>query len=576
MGLLAFAVLGATGGWQAHRALSVKDHLEVVKGELLQLRAAATATGDPTAVTGSLRTALSHAAEARRITAGADWALLERLPFVGDGTAVVRSLSDSAAELTEALTDLQQSGTALAATGMRSMSDLRLVLAAVAKAEPVLKSAAARLDAVRARLVATPASTGLSELDEARATALAELDKLHGWLGAAETAAALLPPMLGRDGPRRYFLAFQTNAEARGTGGLVGAFGILEVAGGRINVKRLDSNAGIAEARTPVVDYGPAYRARYGPGATSLLSISNLSPHFPYAAGIWTGLWERQTGRRLDGAIATDPEGLAYLLRLIGPVTLPGGERVTADNVVDLTERAAYERFEDPVERKRFLIGIAGAVSESLTGHLAEPAAALPILAELISERRLQVWSRREAEQRLLAATPLGGELPASAGPFAGLVVNNAAGGKLDYYLERSVDYELGPCYGGLRYARVRIRLGNDVPRRPLSSYVTGRLDSPEEKHAEGANLLWVSLYAGVGARLNAAWLDGRAISVLEGKERSHPVFSKMVELAPRQSRTLELSLVEPSSNKPAQAPAQPLVRPQRTRIMQNPQGCTP
>ncbi|MER5646578.1 DUF4012 domain-containing protein [Streptosporangium sp. NPDC002524] len=382
--------------------------------------------------------------------------------------------------------------------------------------------------------------------------------------------------MLGGDGPRRYFLAFQTNAEARGTGGLVGAFGILRANRGRIAVERLTPNNGLAASPVPVADHGRDFRGRYGPGAARMLSVSNLSPHFPYAAATWTGLWERQARTRLDGAVATDPVGLSHLMRLTGPITLPGGERVTSGNVVDLTERVAYARYPDPVARKRFLIEIARAVGEALPGLLTDPARSLPVLSAMVGDRRLQVWSRHEAEQRFLARTPAGGVLPSGPGPFAGLVVNNSAGGKLDYYLDRSLDYELGPCRDGLRSSTVRVRLTNDVPPGTLPSYVTGRLDSPRGQHTPGSNLLWVSLYGGLGAKVTEARLDGDRVPVVRETERSHPVYSTMLELAPGQSRTLRFDLTELASDEPPLVPVQPLARPQLTHVTQDSRGCAP
>ncbi|MEV8633557.1 DUF4012 domain-containing protein [Streptosporangium sp. NPDC051023] len=568
----AFA-LALAGSWSAYLGLSVRDRLEETRNALLRLRMLADA-GDLGSMAGALAQARRPAAEARRLTSGLDWAMIAQAPLVGKGATTVRGLAETAAELTDVLTGVQEAGAALVAARARSLGDMRQTLAALDAAAPVLEAAATRLAGVDTRLAATPARTGIDLLDQARATALGEVDRLRGWLGDAATAAALLPPMLGHEGSRRYFLAFQTNAEARGTGGLVGAFGVLEAEHGEIGIGGLSANTGLGESTTPVADYGLDYRARYGRDATRMLSVSNLSPHFPYAAGTWAELWERQNKRRLDGAVATDPVGLSYLLELIGPVVLPSGETLTAQNVVDLTEREAYARYPDPRERKRFLVEVAGTVGDALTESSVGPNRLFTVLSRMVSERRIQVWSRREAEQRMLSETPLGGVLPQRPGPFAGLVVNNSAGGKLDYYLDRSVHYELGPCQGGLRPAKVRVKLVNDVPQGELPVYVTNRLDSPKRVHAAGSNLLWVSLYAGAGTKLRAARLDGDRVRLISEVERSHPVYSTLLELGPRQSRTLELDLLEPASAVPPVTPVQPLVRPQHTEVVQDPAGC--
>ncbi|WP_182886181.1 DUF4012 domain-containing protein [Microbispora sp. H10885] len=564
------------GGWAAHLGLSVRDHLEATRAALLRLRPGA--VGPARSVATTLAEARGHAAEARRLTGGPDWALLTHLPVVGDGAATTRGLAASVADITDVLTRVERAAAPLLSAGARAPGDLRRALAALDAMAPVLRDGAARVAAARSRVAGTPASTGLAALDGARDTALREAGRLHGMLSQGAEAAALLPPMLGRDGPRRYFLAFETNAEARGTGGLVGAFGVLKADGGRVSVTRLSANTGMAASAEPVADLGSAFASRYGRGATTTLSVSNLSPHFPYAAATWTGLWRRQTGQELDGAIATDPVGLSYILGAIGPVRLPGGGgTVTAGNVVDLTEREAYARYPDPAERKKYLVRIAGAVSEALTGRLGEPTRLLPAFARMVGESRLTVWSRAGDEQRRLASTPVGGVLPERREPYAGLVVNNSAGTKLDYYLDRSLTYELGPCRpDGLRTSRVRVRLTNDVPRGPLPAYVTGRLDDPRRPHAAGSNVLWVSLYAGIGAKATGVRLDGRPISFYSETERSHPVYSKVLEFAPGQSRTLEFDLLEPYSAAAPVVPVQPLVRPQRTLVTADARGCGP
>ena len=54
---------------------------------------------------------------------------------------------------------------------------------------------------------------------------------------SVDEARALLevaPGLLGVDSPRRYLIAFQNSAEARGTGGLIGGFAAVEINKGQI------------------------------------------------------------------------------------------------------------------------------------------------------------------------------------------------------------------------------------------------------------------------------------------------------------------------------------------------------
>ncbi|WP_188192424.1 DUF4012 domain-containing protein [Nonomuraea sp. SYSU D8015] len=572
------AGLTLAAGWSAYLGMSVRDHLQATQDALVRLGAS-----DPAGAAGSLADAQRHAEEARRLTSGQSWSLIGRISPIGDGATTVRGLAEAAAGLTGVLRDVHRVVAGLISVKGLSLDNVETLPASLESATPVLRDAARRIDLIRSGLASTPAETGVDALDQARATALREIDKLRGWLAIANDAAvkdtaALLPEMLGYHGQRRYFLAFQTNAEARGTGGLVGAFGILKANDGHLSIERLSSNNHLVGGTVPVVDHGPAFLKRYGPSAVSLMANSNLSPHFPYAAKTWLGLWERQTGEQLDGAIATDPVALSYLLKVIGPVTLPSGERVTADNVVDLTEREAYARYPDPLKRKEFLIAIASTVSKAITQSRPDPLALLSALSQMVDERRIQIWSRRDSEQRRLAATPISGVLPRKPGPFAGLVVINSAGTKLDYYLERSLHYELGPCRSdGTRVSKVWIQLNNNVPQGKLPKYVIDRLDLPPDRRAaksNGSNRLWLSFYAGAGAKANALRIDGKPARIIRHTERSHPVYDALLEFAPKQSRTLEFDLLEPYSTNPPVVPVQPLVRPQYTRITQDNKGC--
>ena len=56
-------------------------------------------------------------------------------------------------------------------------------------------------------------------------------------------------------------------------------------------------------------------------------------------------MWAQQSGMNVDGVIAIDPVALSYVLVRSDPVTMPDGEVVTKDNVVELTESTAYSRF---------------------------------------------------------------------------------------------------------------------------------------------------------------------------------------------------------------------------------------
>jgi len=423
-------------------------------------------------------------------------------------------------------------------------------------------------NAIQQHIDAIPAAGWLASVDDARASLQQQSGELSSLLNNASTAATLLPPTLGADGPRNYFLALQTNAEARGTGGLVGAYGIFTADQGRVGLDTLSNNQNLSYKGKPI-DLGPDFTALYRDyNSTTSWVNSNISPNFPYAGQIWKSLWQQQSGQKIDGAIATDPVALSYILAAVGPVNLPTGEVINADNVVRITESDAYLRFPvDQKARKDFLQSIAEAVvTKTLGGKGGLHGRARAGARQGGREGRLAVWSDVPAEQTSLAATPLGHVVPDSPPPYANVVVNNASGNKIDYYLDRRVRYSGDRCVGTQRSTAVAMTLTNDLPPGNYPPYITLRAD-PDPTDPPGTSRSLVSLYATQGAQLRSVTLNGLSINVTTGTELGHPVYTANLQLPPGVPQLLLFQLVEPTAAGVVQVPVQPLVRPMETSV---------
>ncbi|MDT5014070.1 MAG: hypothetical protein QOD39_230, partial [Mycobacterium sp.] len=281
------------------------------------------------------------------------------------------------------------------------------------------------------------------------------------------TVARRSNALMGADGPRTYFMGFQTNAEARGTGGLLGGFGIISFDKGVPTVDMLAPNTQLDKTFAPL-DLGPDYTDLYGfTNASTDYRNSNQSPHFPYAAQIWKSMWAQQTGMNVDGAIAIDPVALSYVLGAVGPVTMPDGEVITKDNVVELTESTAYIRFSletNQPARKKYLQDIAKEVVNKITGPVQSPRNLLDALGKAVSEGRIAVWSANTDDQKLLEETPLAHVVPDDAAPYTAVIINNLGGNKLDYYLKRGIEYAADGCDGPTRNSTITIKLASSVP----------------------------------------------------------------------------------------------------------------
>lgn len=561
--ILSAVLLGLGMVWLAVTGWMARAQLELVRADTQNLRVQL-AAGDVAGASAAATSLEVHARRAHALTGGPIWSMAAATPVLGEPVATVRGVTGATDRIgRDAVPALVAVGQALDPARLRD-ADGRIDLARISTAAPQLAQASAAVDRAVADVTKLAGRTWLPLVDSARADVLAQLGPVASTVRAADRSAQVLPTMLGRDGQKRYLLAFQNSAEARGTGGLPGAFGIAKVENGKINLRNFDSDRVLAGFEGDV-DFGPDYAQWYrGARTTTQYGNANLSSHFPFAAQTWASMWKKRTGNQVDGVIALDPTVLSYLLRAAGPVTLADQTPVTAANVVALTQQVAYARFPnltDDEARRQFLVDIAQASSEAITSVGADPTQLLKGLGTAAGERRLLVWSNDPKVQATLAETAVAGIVPESAAPYAGLSIVNEAGNKLDYYLDRALTWRRSGC-GQWSSVSATIELTNDAPKSGLSSTVTNRSDVHSYPTRPGDNRLAVGYLATAGAALESVTIDGKPATARSGVERGHPVFSVDVEIPRGKTRVVKLNLIEPAVGGAPTVLRQPLVRP--------------
>lgn len=564
------ALLLVFGGWLGFGALNAKSNLEQAKQSAQQVKDALL-KGDTATAIQRASDAVTQADSARSTTHSALWNVTAAMPLLGGPFKSTQKISDVVAGLaSDLLQPAAEAGIGLSpsklyANGRVDVQLLRQQEATLAD----LSASAARLDAQAA---AIPSAGFVAPIDTARTQLQDQTSALASLLHNTDLAAQIGPSMMGADGPRAYLLAFQTNAEARGTGGLLGGFGILRFNNGKPTVDAVAPNTELAKA-TAEVDLGPEFASTYG-SSNPLTDFrnSNQSAHFPYAAQIWRSMVERQAGVKLDGVIAMDPIALSYILGAEGSITLSDGQVVSQDNVVELTESTAYIKFPtDQEARKKYLQEIANAVVRKMTGQVQSPGKLLDALGRAASERRISVWSAFPAEQKVLEGTLLGHIVPDDDGPIAQVVINNLGGNKMDYYLKREVEYAADDCHGDMRNSTVTVRLTNTVGDvAGLPEYVDGGMGLPSDlpfKVPPGTMVSSVRLLATKGAVLESLTSNGERVLPIQSVERGHPSFEVQVIIPPGQSGELTFQLSEPTTPGVPRAPTQPLIDSEKSVI---------
>jgi hypothetical protein len=276
-------------------------------------------------------------------------------------------------------------------------------------------------------------------------------------------------------------------------------------------------------------------------------------------------MWQAESGHHVDGAIAIDPSALAYLLAVTGPARLPGGGIASGQNIVALAQKTQYDKFPattaaGTAARKRFLVSLAKAVSDRLisgSGTVGLVRAAL----RAGHERRLLIWSAEPREEAAISSAGLAGDLTPGTGGFAGFVVTNAAGGKLDYYLDRTMTYARTGCAANSA-ASATLTLTNNAPDAGLPPYVTTLLGPRPARVPVGTNRLIVSYYATPGATIDSVTVDGAPRRLASQTEDGLTVVQDTIYVRPGHSVKVAVRVVEPALRGTMQILRQPLVRP--------------
>lgn len=548
--VLVFAGLCALAGWQALR----------VRGDLVDARStsqqakAQLRDGDLDAADRSLAALRAQVAKARGRTDGLAFRLAGPVPVLGRHLKAVQDATVAADTVaTRVLPPLREALDEVQSKDL--LRDGTIDLDRLADVQQQLGTAAVAAGEARAR-VQRDHGPLVGSVDRALGDVRTSVADLQSALTSADDALTVARPMMGADGRRTYLVVVQNNAEARATGGLVGAFALVTADHGKVTLVRTGTDNELRSAPSPVPANPQQAAVWQRTGSTVAWFDGNLTPHWPDAASNFSGLWRAQTGQQLDGVIGIDPVVMSELLKATGPVSIAsptGPVRISSADVVDFVGRREYVDFPDNDVRKALLTELADGLFQRLL-KVDDGEALLQSFRQSAQSGHLHVWSRDASEQQVLSGTAVGGALPADPGLLE-VVTQNFGGNKLDFYLRRKVT--VGPVQNGR--ITVAITLTNTAPTG-LPTYMTVRADRPQPPVPYGQAKVGLAVYAGLVPSIGDVMLDGRPSALLFDSDQGHPFGYTTLEL-PR-GRSVVLSFTAAAGLQGVTYRQQPLVVP--------------
>lgn len=551
------------GIWLVTRVLVAKDSLE---------SAASTASSIPTLIQAGDTSGAMAAAQgfetdvvaARNATTDPIWRLSEWIPIVGGDLAAVRGMSEVSAEIAaDAVVPLAKS---LGAIDMTSLGfvDGRIDVAPLVTAAPTLATANTALRKAVQHIAALPdpslpavqsALKQFRELTTETATIVDGLDR----------AAAIMPAMVGSDGPRTYLLLVLNNAEARTLGGIAGAGAVLRFEDGRVTIERQFDSGDFEVAADAVVDLDASTVSLFDDKPGRFIQNTTSSLDFPETASAAAALWQRISGQTVDGVIAMDAVTVSYLLEATGPVEA-GPFTLDSENAIDTLLSQVYTVFPDTAMQDEAFALVASQIFEKVAAGGSDPAVLLSALGQSIEEHRLHIWSSNSDEEARIEGTPLAGLLrPDDGASRVGVFFNDVTGAKLDYYAEPSTSVSVDAC-GASPRATVTVDWTNTIPpdaAASLPSYVLGPQASVP---TPGDTLTRVAVVGPVGWLTTDYSFDGGRIGVQSAQFEDRSVIQHEFVTTPGGSHRIVVEFSAPEGTSldedPLEVVSTPLIHP--------------
>lgn len=544
-------VLGATA-WLGSKALSVKSELQAATAIVPELKSAL-AANDAAAAESAVQSMVKHTETARTAASDPVWRFASVLPFLGPNFEAVSEVATTA-------DDVAQLGAVPLVTAFQSLDWKALTptssgmdLAPLKAAAPKVQAAAHTIRESADRLNNIDSGSLLPQVSEPLVDARNQLTSLQADLNSASDVATLAPDMLGADGPRRYLLLMQNNAESRATGGIPGALAVLKVDKGALKLESQTSATALGSFVPPVAvddEQRSIYTARVG----RFMQDVNLTPDFATSASTARAMWEKSTGEQLDGVLSLDPVALSFILGATGPVEVKDPvvkqigrdlpQQLTGNNVVQTLLSDAYAKIEEPKDQDVYFAGAANEVFTALSSGKTDAKKLLTALSKGVEERRILLWSNSADEQSRISRYPLSGAIAGNSVSPAqfGVYFNDGTGAKMDYWMKRTVQVVKDCTRDGYREVTVRVTSTNTAPSDAATSlppYVTG--DGAFGVPA-GTVQTNVVAYGPVLSNIDTVVKDGQKIPFAAQRHSQRAVGTTTVRVAPGESTALEFN----------------------------------
>lgn len=456
MVLLIFVVLGVISGYQVKAAYDLimagKDHLTTVQDLAVQQ--------DLKKADDEIKLAEEKFSAAQEKFNSARWAVI--IPYVGTQISAAGIILDAAVDLTADMSQAVDAGLSIlepmqaeATTSFNQLTTAQKkeALNKLSDAAPLFEQISANFINIKARLNRMSDFGVMEQITQAKNLILEKLPMAESFINELNLGAKILPKIGGHPNEQQYLFVSQNNNELRASGGFIGNIGIVRIYEAEIkefNTKGVYN----LDAEAPVKIEPPDYLREYLSASTWFLRDANTCVgcvDFSVAARKILEFYEIETGQEnFDGVISITPTFLEDLLKITGPVSVPGYPyKFDWENVT--------ETIQQHVEYNYAQMGITMADRQSIVSDLSnvllQKVITLPkekwldlfqVLQEAFTKKHAMIYAKNPEAQAALREQKWTAQLENDfEQDYLTIADNNMAALKTDRVMDRSINYEV-------------------------------------------------------------------------------------------------------------------------------------
>lgn len=276
---------------------------------------------------------------------------------------------------------------------------------------------------------------------------------------------------LGMDSPRTYFVVFQNDKEIRPTGGFLTGYAIMKVDKAKFEPTTSDDIYNLDAKYKPVIPApDPIVKYIKGPYVLSQnlrLRDMNWSPDFNVSMEMFTEAIAKAGVSGIDGVIAVDTQLLENLLKVIGPIGVPGFGNFTTEKIAEcncsqvIHELESFADIEGPIiwdpvtgkiilrppnsdNRKRIIGPLMNSI---LANAMAQPKEKLGPLFQAgfksLMEKHILFYVFDKDKQKALNEFGVGGVIKSYEGDYLHINDANLGGRKSNLYATEEVEQNI-------------------------------------------------------------------------------------------------------------------------------------